>query len=229
MKDEILQSWLTTQKNGDIVYTKYAELNLSVDGRPEVEKYKKFCNFTGIILDVGSGLEVPSYMKQNKISLGIGIDPLVKKQSMIYPITLIKSVGETLPFKDNTFDHISFATSFDHVIDPNVVLDETLRLLKDNGIAIFWVEIQERKKLGLIGRVTRKISPAKHDETKQKIIQEQESLILSMEHPEGSADKFHLQHIKHLDFIELACSKGFKKISQEDHPEFDSVFLKFTK
>lgn len=227
MTFSLLDSWNKTQDNGDIIYTKYPMLNLSTDGRDEVRKFKRFCDFNGVVLDVGCGLETPAYLKDNKeITLGIGVDPLLKKQSHYNNIQLIKSVGETLSFKEKTFDFISFATSFDHVIDPDITLKEIIRILKDTGISIFWVESEHVKRASIMKRVSRKIFAKETDPFISKAIQEQNIIVDEMVCPEGSIDKFHLRHIRHLAFIELAATKGLIKIKEEDHPEFNSVFLK---
>lgn len=228
VRNDLIDSWVKTQENGDILYTKYPEYNLATEGREVVEKFKKFCDFKGNVLDVGCGFQMPSYLKRNPlITLGIGIDPLVREKSDIVNIELMKSVGENMPFKDESFDCISFMTSFDHVIDPDTVLKETYRLLKKTGIAVFCVESENVKKSNICSRVIRKFFP-KSMKIDNAIV-EQEKIISSLEHPKGSADKFHLRHIKHIAFTSLACSMGFKKISEEYHPQFYSVFLKFSK
>lgn len=227
---QLIDSWLKTQQNGLILYEKYPTLNLATEGRKEVSEFARFCNFKGVVLDVGSGLQVPYYLRNNSsIELGVGIDPLVKKSSDVDNIKLVKAIGEKMPFRNEIFDCISFATSFDHVIDPCAVLRETHRMLKNDGIAIFWVEAEYSRKTPFHKRIVRKLIKKSVSETLANDIRNQEIIASSLEHPENSVDKFHLRHIKHIEFISLACSIGFKKIAEEYHPDFDSMFLKFEK
>jgi len=226
----LIDSWSKTQENGLVLYEKYPMLNLATDGRSEVSKFAKFCDFKGIVLDVGSGLQVPYYLRNNScIELGVGIDPLVKKSSDLDNVKLVKAIGEKMPFRDEIFDCISFATSFDHVIDPYSVLKETYRMLKKDGIAIFWVEAEYSRKTPFYKKIVRKLIKKTVSEDVANAIRNQAIIASSLEHPKNSIDKFHLRHIKHIEFISLASSVGFKKIKEEYHSDFDSVFLKFEK
>lgn len=229
-----LQEWQKTQDNGLILYEKFPNQNLATDIRKEPLDFKKFVNYKGNVLDIGSGLEVPSYLKGLSNTFCIGIDPFVKKQSREKNIVLMQTIAEHLPFSDKLFDCITFATSFDHVIEPEIVLSEVKRVLKDDGKAIFWVESEPKKPTFFKSLKSKGIRKIK---SKIQIFQEisvtspseQEIIIENLEKPTSAIDKFHLRHIRENDFIKLANRAGFKKIAQEIHPEYYSVFLMFLK
>jgi len=130
---DLLNIWNKLQQNGKIVYEKFPTLNCSVKNRNDVSKFKKFCSFAGTVLDVGCGIKIPYYLQENKqIKSAIGIDPLasLKEEELDDKIDLINAIGEYLPFQNESFDFVSFVTSFDHVIDPLMILKETKRVLK---------------------------------------------------------------------------------------------------
>lgn len=227
---DIISTWQKTQNNGSVMYEKFPAFNLSTDGRKISNKFKKFCKYNGVILDVGSGPVVPSYLKDNdKAVLSIGIDPLIKTKSIEKNVSLMRSVGEYLPFKDDSFDVVSFMTSFDHVIDPVTTLNETKRILRSGGYAIFCVENNITKKHSVISIAFQKILNKTINRNKLKQIQHHNDLVESLETIPDCVDKFHLRHIKYNEFIELVRSLGFRKIEQEGHPEIASVFLKFSR
>jgi SAM-dependent methyltransferase len=229
---ETIQSWKKTQDNGIILYEKFPEYNLTTEDRKEVHEFKKFCSYHGNVLDVGSGLEIPSYLKDNdRIHFAIGTDPLVIKQSNQKNIILLKAIGEFLPVQDDFFDCVSFATSFDHVIDPVQTLMETKRVLKKGGSAIFWVDKEPEKRTIIqraLGKAKRTLFSGNINQEVSRIT-EQNIVINSIENIPNAVDKFHLKHIRHKEFIQLAESSGFRKVGEEIHTEIQSVFLKFTK
>jgi ubiquinone/menaquinone biosynthesis C-methylase UbiE len=233
VNSKIINSWKRTQDNGKILYEKFPQYNLATKGRTEVLKFKQFCAYFGKVLDVGSGPVVPYYLEDiQNASKTFGVDPLISNQSTRSEITLIKAVGENLPFKNDYFDTISFATSFDHVINPEATLIETKRVLSPKGHVIFWVE-KDLDKPSIMNRGINKIKRIL--KVKKPTIQPDESLIKqqqtieSLENIEDCADKFHLRHIRDKEFLQMAKSSGFKLILEEDHTEFYSTFLKFQK
>lgn len=228
MDQELLKSWSKTQEHGEIVYEQFPHLNCSTGNREDVKKYKSFCNFKGNVLDIGSGLIMPSYLTDNDdIILGVGIDPLVK--TAYKPDTnlyLTKAIGEYLPFKNEYFDHISFATSFDHVINHQQTLNECLRVLKQDGKIIFWVNSDQEKQSILnkgINKMRLKLSKPQLDQT----VSDQEKLVNSMQIPQGAVDKFHLIHITDKGLREMLKDFPLKEISEMKIK--GSTFVKYSK
>jgi ubiquinone/menaquinone biosynthesis C-methylase UbiE len=50
-----------------------------------------------------------------------------------------KGVGEDLPFEDNSFDIVMSFNALDHAINPDGVIRETHRVLRDNGDFLLWI------------------------------------------------------------------------------------------
>lgn len=240
-KDQInknlIESWKKLQSNGETLYHKFPELNCAYGTRHDVEIFKKFCSLRGKVLDVGCGPRAPSYFEENEsIQLGIGIDPLVSSsnEQLNENIHLMRAVGEYLPFQDEYFDSVCFATSFDHVLDHTKVLKETKRVLKKDAIAIFWVGDEPSKRSSIKNRIKRKMRRIifeKREKQKleelQKIIESQEKIVASMEVPSGAVDKFHMKHINYNEFCDLCMSLGFKKLAEKSIE--GSVFIKYGK
>jgi ubiquinone/menaquinone biosynthesis C-methylase UbiE len=226
----LLNTWQKLQNNSEIVYNKFPHLNCSVKTRQEVGIFKEFCSFYGSVLDVGCGPNVPSYLQDNsKIEVSIGIDPLISfgRYESDGKITLMRAIGEHLPFQDNSFDFVCFATSFDHVIEPISVFNETKRVLKKNGIAIFWIDDDQPN---LIKRALRKTKQIiKHTKNYDPAIDSQETLKQSMEIPHGAADRFHVRHVHFKEFNELCEALKFKKIEKLKMEDIKSVFVKYIK
>jgi len=244
----LLESWSKLQESGKKLYDNFPHLNLSVKGRKDVETFKEFSSFHGKVLDVGCGPIIPAYLQNNKeIEYAIGIDPLVNsyKFNKNEPVDLLKAIGEFMPFKDEIFDIISFATSFDHVIDPNRVLEETRRLLKKDGQAIFWIEgkgptdeekIDSKKSLGKIksnskikqlAKKTIKVTKKQIKMLKNPEILDQAKLVNSMQVPVGAVDKFHLRHVQYNEFDQICQSVGFRVVEKLEMPQFRSTLIKY--
>jgi SAM-dependent methyltransferase len=81
-----------------------------------IEKYSD-----GLILDCGAGKR-PVYF-----------DNVVNFEIVAYDTTDVLGVGETLPFKDNTFDAVISIAVLEHVKDPFRCAQEIARVLKPGG------------------------------------------------------------------------------------------------
>ncbi len=128
--------WQKLQDNGQISYTLLPETNLSVGEREDVRRFKDFSQMRGTVLDIGCGPQaVPSYA-QGYPGRFVGIDPLPGSSDRAF--AFVYAVGEYLPFRDETFDHVLFATSIDHFLDAEKVLTETFRVLKPGGVTTIW-------------------------------------------------------------------------------------------
>jgi len=106
------------------------------------EEWKKFIklNKNSKILQIGCGPEdVINYIS---IVERYAIDPLAdfykKKFNLDYSSILFSEArAENLPFKDNYFDIVILANVLDHVEQPEKVLSEIKRVLKEKGIFHF--------------------------------------------------------------------------------------------
>ena len=59
------------------------------------------------------------------------------------PFPFIQGVGESLPFKDESFDNVIITATLDHVNSPSQVFEESYRVLKDKGQMLLTVAIGE--------------------------------------------------------------------------------------
>ena len=228
--------WEKVQGNGLLTYEKFPEFNCSIEGRNETELFKEFCSFSGVVLDVGSGPSIPGYFLNNqKIDLAIGLDPLIphKEIELKSNIDLIRGIGEFMPFNNNMFDLVCFATSFDHVIYPELVLKEVQRVLKPKGQAIFWIEEDRQNKKSLISRGINKtkriILPklSKKVKLRNEKIKELQETVSNLEIPKGAEDHFHIKHFKYNEFTRLCSTLNFEYIEEEKLDRNQGVFLRY--
>lgn len=128
--------WEELQRNGSIAYEADPETNLSYGRRWDAEYFAEFSDLEGLTLDVGCGPQaVPSYGLDFDGHL-IGIDPLVGVEPREFDF--IQGIGEYLPFADETFDRVLFATSLDHMLVPTRTLAEARRVVRRDGLVSIW-------------------------------------------------------------------------------------------
>ena len=91
-------------------------------------------------LDIGCGLlPLPYYMEvADKVNF-CGVDPY--DEGVERNFEFVCAVAEELPFGDDSFDNILFATSLDHLYDPTLAITETKRVLRDGGLVIVWTAL----------------------------------------------------------------------------------------
>jgi len=101
--------------------------------------YPDFKNKKILELGCGKGEFLLECHKENLDVVGVDINPnyieiskeKIKKSGFEPHIILTK--GEKLPFKDNSFDFINCVEVLEHTNDPEQVLKECFRMLKNNG------------------------------------------------------------------------------------------------
>ena len=141
LPDAVLKSkwdtWQQLQNNGLLAYTRAPEFNLSVGDREDAQAFRNFYEPFGLILDIGCGPQTyPSYLPET--GQVVGIDPLIGEQPRRF--SFVQGLGEYLPFRDETFDQILYASSLDHLIDPRRSLAEAKRCLKPDGRINLWMD-----------------------------------------------------------------------------------------
>ena len=109
------------------------------------EKLAKEMEGTDYVLDIatGTGEVLIEILKNNDRWSAIGLDPsaqmLILGQKKISSMGLRKKInfvqgaGESLPFRDNSFDAITIAFGIRNTVDPLKSLKEMKRVLKPNG------------------------------------------------------------------------------------------------
>jgi SAM-dependent methyltransferase len=72
------------------------------------------------------------------LGLAFGIDPAreVLGYARRRGVTVVRAVGEALPFRDAAFDHVLLVTTLCFVADPAAMLRETARVLRPGGVVV---------------------------------------------------------------------------------------------
>lgn len=132
-------TWHKLENNQIVSYRMAPEQNLSVVEGNEVNEFAAFCKFKGLVLDVGCGPQPwPAYFGSSSMEVDfIGVDPLAGDVDADY--VKLRAFGEYLPFQKNVFDHVIFATSLDHMVDPFVPIAEAKRVCKPGGQVNIWI------------------------------------------------------------------------------------------
>ena len=97
-----------------------------------------------LVLDVGCGRAVDAIKIVKKGARGVGLEPsrtMLKhcRDSIAETgvhVGLVQAVGETLPFKSETFDWVVCKGALDHFPDPYKTMEEIARVLKPDGRAV---------------------------------------------------------------------------------------------
>ncbi len=193
------ESWNTLQDNATIPYSQLPETNLGVGPRKDYIEFGNFCEFRGVVLDIGVGPQkMPTHIQySDKVFTFIGVDPLIGEQPRDF--NFIQALGEYLPFKDGFIDQVVFATSLDHFIDPVVALQEAKRVLKDDGEICIWI--------------------GEKDKNTPKL-KESPEWYKKLEIPIGAEDPFHFKRFNVDDLLGYFVKAGLK-ISVQKKTEVD--------
>ena len=186
-------AWDQLQANGLVSYREDPEHNLAVGVRPDCLDFSDFCAFDGRVLDVGCGPQPwPAYFRAHTARTRfVGVDPLIETSSGQY--LQLRAVAEYLPFRSGAFDHVVFATSIDHFVDPVQALREAGRTCRADGEINLWIG---EKRAGAPARA------------------ESPEWYLRLERPAGSEDLF---HIKRLDLEDVRRFVGEAGLHAQDH------------
>src|SRR5262249_42979890 len=140
-----------------------------------------------------------------------------------------------------TFDHILYATSLDHIIDPRRSLSEAHRCLRPGGCVSLWLDAQapnysavdaaplQRYRLLLKKGLA---SLSRHDWISNLGIGRTLSYIgavARMKVPEGAIDYFHFEHLTHSQVTGWLRELGLSITRREEYPAGDSLFLQARK
>ena len=132
------ETWQQVQANGLVSYQSDREHNLAVGEREDCQRFASFCNCSGLVLDAGCGPQPwPSYFRRAQGITYVGIDPLL--QDVPAEFLKLRALAEFLPFRVNMFDHILFATSLDHLVDPITALRAAVKVCKPDGEINVWL------------------------------------------------------------------------------------------
>ena len=115
----------------------------SVDGLPGAEDLGVIIGRVGSkrCLDIGCGaLALPAYMKVAVNVEFTGVDPY--KGDVKRKFKFVQGHAELLPFENNSFDMALFATSLDHILEPDSAIIEAHRVLEDDGKLLIWLTLR---------------------------------------------------------------------------------------
>jgi SAM-dependent methyltransferase len=193
---DLWPAWEQLQENGVVSYTEDPEHNLNVGKRQVSLDFSQFCKFDGLVLDVGCGPQAwPSHFASyTEATRFVGVDPLVGDAPADY--TQFRALAEFLPFRDGVFDHVVFATSLDHFIDPVPVLLEARRVCRPDGAIDIWIGEK---------------SP---DAPKPA---QSPTWYTKLKKPEGAEDVFHFKRLSAAETDEIIKRAGLRVAKREVH------------
>ncbi|MBI3741890.1 MAG: methyltransferase domain-containing protein [Chloroflexi bacterium] len=189
------QAWQELQKNGMTSYHADPEHNLAIGERVDCQQFAEFCDYRGLVLDVGCGPQpVPAYFDLNCPATYVGIDPLINDVPTHF--LKLKALGEFLPFRADVFDQIIFATTLDHFVDAIAALKEAARVCGPTGVINVW------------------LGEKRADASKPALSHE---WYRRLHKPTLAEDVFHFKRLDAVAFAELARIAGLKMIKIEEH------------
>ena len=200
--------WEALQANGASAYERDPPNNLSLGEREDVRAFAQFAHLEGRVLDVGCGPQpLPSYASDLNGEL-VGLDPLMGEQPRRF--AFVKGIAEYLPFASESFDHVVFATSIDHVMSPRLALAEAARVTRRAGTVVVWVSeplpprpardrvrgavrMLRRGELAAFARAVRSALPERPPPEGTMRVRTA-GATMTYEVPEGAIDAFHFLH-----------------------------------
>jgi SAM-dependent methyltransferase len=235
LPDEELKSkwvaWQSLQDNGWLFYIREPELNLSIGPREDAQAFKAFAQSSGLVLDIGCGPQArPSYLPVN--TEVIGIDPLLGDQPREF--SFVQGIGEYLPFRNAIFDHILYASSLDHLINPRRSLAEAARCLKPCGRMSLWIDgldsnestakrSRRQHYQALVKKGFKRVS--RQGWSGLRLVPFYIASVANMKIPAGASDYFHFTHLSLAVVSSWLNAVNLKTVRLQEYPEADSVFI----
>jgi ubiquinone/menaquinone biosynthesis C-methylase UbiE len=148
------------RRHRDAVADHYRRLAESYDTRANrtceqtyVQLVRQFLNGRERVLEVGSGSN--GTLERLSTSLAVACDLSVDmlRHRSSHRSLCVAAAGEALPFGDSQFDAVFMINVLEHVADPDAVLKDCARVLRDGGVCLvvtpngnweFWLDLAER-------------------------------------------------------------------------------------
>jgi SAM-dependent methyltransferase/ABC-type transporter Mla subunit MlaD len=133
------EHWIGPFRSGGEIYLESQSDNCSTLSSTLGRAFRDYLSLfaKGAILDIGCGPHAdPVYLKgypRNQLSAVEPLDLAVEPE-----INVVQGVNEFLPWADNAFSTVVNATSIDHVLDLERSLEETRRVLQEDGLFVIW-------------------------------------------------------------------------------------------
>jgi SAM-dependent methyltransferase len=218
--------------NAYLGYLFLAEGSLSCRGREDVTNFRQFITthiHSGALLDVGCGLlEVPGYLDfEEKGGFEFfGIDPIDDRS---FFGSRVVGCSELMPFADEQFDAVIFATSLDHVCSTRASIKEAARVLVQGGKLLVWMA-EPPQPPSLLRRLRLRVGSVKRGLLKG--YREDKFTIYPnwtvLYRPSGAVDPFHNVYEDPGRIISLVGRQGMEHVETLCHNKMQ-VFLCFCK
>ncbi|MEW6558361.1 MAG: class I SAM-dependent methyltransferase [Elusimicrobiota bacterium] len=135
----ILDAGLYLKRRKENPLTRY-RLKRRIEKTIEMIKKYNSKNSNRSILDIGAadGAMLSILKQQFELKSAIGVEPnenLIRAKKDIQ-VELITASGENLPFNKSQFGIVIISAVIEHVFNPEKVIEETYRVLSDDGILI---------------------------------------------------------------------------------------------
>lgn len=231
--------------NACLAYYTIQEGSLSLPNRDDVNRFKSFILSQidrGKILDVGCGiLNCPGYLdfKEKEGFEFYGIDPIDNRNFCGVRVT---GCAEFMPFQDDFFDALIFATSLDHMCSLEATISECYRVLSKGGKLIIWmadpsISLNERVKTKVLGWIRNlkktslswidvsQLTPGTNNRVDRFFIYSNYSVFYI---PNGAVDPFHASHESPQRIVTLMKKVNFVFLNRQDKDK-NEVFLSFKK
>ena len=148
-----MTKWDDAQRFEKLCWTKYDEdvylQNRKINQKVYRNILEKIHDMNPLVLDVGAGFSFPSLMLDG--GKKVVLDPMynTEKRRMPDGVVPVCSMGELLPFGNNTFDIIVCLNVLEHTANPGMISREMYRVLKHNGLVVFSEKAYSRLHIGL--------------------------------------------------------------------------------
>jgi ubiquinone/menaquinone biosynthesis C-methylase UbiE/uncharacterized protein YbaR (Trm112 family) len=207
--------WQKLEANGARAYELDPPSSLSIGDRADAQLFAEFSQLEGLILDVGCGPQaLPSYAEA-AIERFVGVDPLRGEQPRQFAFA--QAIAEYLPFKDDAFDRVLFATSIDHVLSIELALAEAHRVTKAGGMVCIW-----------LGEAAPPPPPeGLRERLRRRRVMEVATprVTMSFRVPKGAADAFHAAHPS-VEQVEAWLEQAGLQVVESQQPLPNHRFLR---
>ena len=226
------QLWQQVQHNGEVSYNQAPEINLSNDDDDIVVLFRQHAGLDKRVLDIGCGpqCDQPAYINNSGADAYVGLDPLQGSNNRNF--IHVQGIGECLPFRPDSFDHIVMFSSLDHMLDYPLALREAYRvLLTDGYIHIIADKMDDGENdhangsaglFHLVSRGFKQVTTGLATMGLKRTIKYVVTM-LSLNVPEGAKDYFHTQFPSLVEIRHNLASSGFEII--DEHSIGDEILI----
>lgn len=204
--------WNELQERGEASYLTNPKWNCSrwLKGGSYAEEFGRFCGLAGLVLDVGCGPYGPYPLAGSAPGTTfVGVEPL---PTVDPDPSIVRALGERLPFRTATFDRVLMLSSLDHMLDPLMALREARRVLRSDGIVHVWTHGHPPNTLSfqhILGSIATKLA---HPKRWGSLIARAVGILRRSARPHTNAgsDDYHVQLLDREHTAQLLIRAGFE-------------------